>query len=104
MRQLEVLEEEIEELRPGEDELERVLLAAILGTGAAAAVALAGGRPLDRVADDEFLVAGNDVVAPTAARGPVKHRLGNAAERDGNPLPRRPRPHLSPASPTRVRP
>src|SRR6185437_14525995 len=88
--------EEIEELLLGKDELERVLLAAILGAGLAAAAALAGGRPLDRVADDEFLVAGDDVVAPAAGRGAVEHRLGDAAGRDRDFLAAVALTHLAP--------
>src|SRR6185312_770182 len=96
VRQFEILEEEIEELLLGKDELERVLLAAILGAGLAAAAALAGGRPLDRVADDEFLVAGDDVVAPAAGRGAVEHRLGDAAGRDRDFLAAVALTHLAP--------
>ena len=81
--QLEILEEEIEELLLREHELEGVLLAIVVGARlAAAAAAAARLRPLDLVAGDEFLVAGNDVVALAAAARRAEHRLGDAAGRD----------------------
>ncbi len=79
---LEILEEEIEELLLGQHELEGVLLAAILVAGAAAPAAIARGRALDAVADDVFLVAGDDVVALAAMGRAVERRLGDAAARD----------------------
>src|SRR5699024_5588887 len=73
------LEEKVQELLFREHELEGILLAAILGAGAAAAAGLAGGRPFDLVADHVFFVAGNDVVALAAVRRAAEHRFGDTA-------------------------
>src|SRR5216683_2217666 len=64
--ELEILEEHVEELFLRQGELEGILALAVgAALGAAAAAAAGGAR--DLVADDVFLVAGDDVLAATGA-------------------------------------
>ena len=60
--QFEVLEKHVEELFPGQRELERVL-AVTVGAAFAAALPVAALRPRESVALDIFLVARDDMIA-----------------------------------------
>src|SRR5207248_5948301 len=78
VRQFEILEEHVEELFPGQRELERVLAAAVRAAFAAA-LTLAASRPRDLVAADIFLVARDDMVGAAGAAVVVEDRLRDAA-------------------------
>ena len=65
----EIVEEKVEELVAGQGEAEIVLPLPVVAAGRAAATA--AGRPVDGIAFDEALVAGQDVVVHAAfARAP----------------------------------
>ena len=66
-----------------EDEA-KVVLAASIGTALRSAPAAPAWRPRDRVAFDELLIAGQNVVPDAAARRSVEARLPHPIERDGN--------------------
>ena len=85
VRQLQVLEEEVQELLAGQGEGELVLaLAAVAGFLAAAAAA--AGRLVDAVARGELLVAREDALPPSALGIVVEARLADALGRDRDRL------------------
>src|SRR5712692_3427703 len=81
IRQLEILEEHVEELFAGEGELEGIL-ARTVGTALRAAAATAVERPQDLVADDVFLVAWHHVLAASGAAQVAEGRLADSLGRD----------------------
>ena len=76
---LQVVEKEIEKLVAGQHEAEIVLALPVVATGCAAASA---GRPVDRVAFDETLVAGQDVIVHAAFAGPPEAGFADTVGRD----------------------
>src|SRR5260221_1580083 len=81
VRQLEILEKHVEELFLGEGEFEGILARAV-GTALRTAAAAAVGRPRNLIADDIFLVAGNDIFAPSRAPRMPEGRLVDSLGRD----------------------
>src|SRR5262249_38300913 len=78
---LEIIEEQVDEFLARQDEAE-IVLAAAIGAAFGAATAAPTARPLDRVALDEPVVAGKDIVLGAGLAVAAERRLAHTVDRD----------------------